>query len=79
MKRNPVEISSRKLNERNLSNIIQALDNTDWSDLTDVDTNNSYNKFEDKLIEILDSYAPLRTYNVRPQNIISGPSIEEAF
>ena len=58
----PLMFTSRKLNERKISQIKHRLCNTDWTDLLkDLPCNKSFNVFHSKLEEVMDDVAPKKT------------------
>ena len=56
------KITKRKLNKENLDKIKKDIGNIDWgTEIKNQDVNNAFEKFHDKLLEILNLHAPERT------------------
>ena len=65
----PDNLYSRSINERNLPNIINDLNATQWDILHDSDIDTAYKHFSDALTTILDRHAPLKKTNPKKRTI----------
>ena len=68
----PLQIKTRKMNQRKINNIQQSLQLIDWSDLEQLDTELAYDKFENILQETLNWHAPEKTIKIT-QNVVNEP------
>jgi hypothetical protein len=73
IKKNPVEFKSRKLNQNKLRLINESLSEINWEVLETLNTDDSYNKFEETLSAILDYHAPEKITRVKHTHILTEP------
>ena len=69
----PLTIKSRKLNEKKINRIKGALDYVDWEQLEPLNTNDAYNKFDEVLFNILDTFAPEKISHIKAAKCIQEP------
>ena len=75
-KKKPKIITTRALNTKKLEEINTRITNIDWNIELDVpDVNIQYNKFQNKILEILDDVSPYHTVRIPHNKILKDPWI----
>lgn len=66
----PLMFKYRPINLQAIDEIKQEIRNTDWTGLNNVDANNAYSQFIEKLNLIINTFAPEREVLIHPKNVI---------
>jgi len=67
----PLSFERRNLSQESMTKIKNDLSATDWNNLNDLDTNDSYNLMMTRITETLDKHAPLRKVTIPVKYVIT--------
>ena len=66
----PLKFKCRKLTENKIESIKHDIKNYDWSELSNMNTNDSFNKYQDVIKNILDKNAPEKNVTIPAKKCI---------
>ena len=70
-KTEPKKVQTRKLNPINIKKINDKLHDINWNtELDNLDTEDSYNVYHEKLNRILNEITPVKEYTIKPNRIL---------
>ena len=72
-KAQPLKIQYRPIDDKAYFNISEHLENTEWTYLTNLQTNEVWESFQSKITEAIELFAPIKTVKIPAKHIIRQP------
>ena len=72
-KAQPLKIQYRPIDDKAYFNISEHLENTEWTYLTNLQTNEAWESFQSKITEAIELFAPIKTVKIPAKHIIKQP------
>lgn len=66
-------LTKREINSQTLESISKHIENINWRTLEDMNTNEAYDHFSEKIKDVINHYAPEKTIKISAKSIIRDP------